>query len=309
MTLIGRRGFMKTATSAAIGAGLIQGRPGERISPVEAAEALPMPTRRLGKTEYQASLFSLGGQSTLEQGDKREESAEIIHRALDLGVNYIDTADSYGGGASEQNIGNALGDRRDDVFIATKTRIRTDEGIEDDAFERTCERLQTDYVNLYHAHGVHSSEDLDTFLNRENGGIRAFERLREKERIHHIGISSHSSATLMEAMRRYDLDCVFITMNPAGLMMNDPDNLRDMLAMAADKDVGVIGMKIVARGRIFERDLSIEEALTYALSLPIGTAALGITSVEQVEQNAAIAKTFEPYEEQTLAQLERMARA
>ena len=309
MKLIGRRGFMKTAASAAIGAGLARGMGGRTISLAEAAETLPMPTRRLGKTGYHASLFSLGGQSTLEQGDKGAEAAEIIHRALDLGVNYIDTADSYGGGASEQNIGAALGDRRDDVFIATKTRIRTDDGIEDGAFVRTCERLQTDYINLYYAHGLHSNGDLDTFLDRETGGIRAFERLREQDRIRHIGISSHSSAALMEAMRRYDLDCVFITMNPAGLSMNDPENLRDMLAMAEDKDVGVVGMKIVARGRIFEHDLNMEESLTYALSLPIATAALGITQVEQVVENAGIAKTFAPYEAAMMARLETIARA
>ena len=311
MTGLGRRDFLRAAAGAALGAGIGGARGPLSGRPLFAAERAdkPMPTRRLGKTGYEASIFSLGGQSTLQQRDQREVAVRIINHALDLGVNYIDTADSYAGGDSEANIGVALEGRRGEVFIATKTRIQTDDGIEDDAFERTCERLQTDYVDLYFTHAVHDLEHLDTVLDRENGAIRAFERLREKGRVRNIGVSSHNNATLMEAMRRYDLDCVFITLNPAGLSMQDPENLRDMLAMAEDKDVGVVGMKIVARGRVFERDIDMKQAMNYALSLPIATANVGITSIDQIDENVRLAKEFEPYDEDMLARLESIARA
>lgn len=136
---------------------------------------------------------------------------------------------------------------------------------------------------------------MSTIMDRENGRVR------------NIGISSHSSATLMEAMNRYDLDCMFMTLNPADLPMRDPENLREMLAMAEDKDVGVAGMKIVAHRRVFDKDISMKEAMYYALSLPIATAVLGITSIDQIDENVRLVKEFEPYDDETMARLETIA--
>ena len=150
MASLDRRRFLRAAVGTGIGT-VYAHRNGEGLLAAELADK-PMPTRRLGKIGYEASVFSVGGMSTIMERDKRDEAAAIINRALELGVNYIDTADSYRDGDSEANIGQALATRRKDVFIATKTRIRTDDGIEDDAFEKTCERLQTDWVDLYFMH-------------------------------------------------------------------------------------------------------------------------------------------------------------
>jgi len=311
MTEIGRRSFLRTAAGAALGAGLGGMYTSWQGTPVLADEPSTgaMPTRRLGKIGYEASVFSLGGMTTIMERDSREDAAAIIHRALELGVNYIDTADSYRAGDSESNIGDALEGRRDEVFLATKTRQRSLEGLAEETFERTCERLKTDYVDLYFLHAVQDLDDLDTVLDRENGTILAFERLRDAGRIGNIGISSHSSSTLMAAMERYDFDCVFVTMNPAGLNMNDPENLRDMLAMAQDKDIGAVGMKIPSRGGVLDRGITMEEAMGYALSLPIATANIGISTLDILEENVKLAKAFKPLEEEQLAELERRALA
>lgn len=303
MTRIGRRGFVKAAAGAALGAGLASTAHG--LPRTAAADELPMPKRRLGKIGYQTSIFSLGGLLP----DERDEAAAIVNRALDLGVNYIDTAASYSDGVSEANIGSVMRDRRDEVFLATKTRVQTDDGIEHEAFEKSCENLQTDYLDLYFLHAVHTMEHLDTVMDRETGAIRAFERLREKGRIGNIGISSHTSAVLIEAINRYDFDCVFVTLNPAGRSMNDPEKLRDLLALAEDRDIGVVGMKIVGSGRIFEYNITLEEAMNYALSLPIATANVGISSPEFLEADVRAAKQFKRYDEGTMAELEKRARA
>ena len=302
MATIGRRGFMKVAATAALSASAGKGFRGLHSHSAGAAEVddLPMPTRRLGKTDYDVSVCSLGGfrgpiGDGREAPEPRADALAIINRALDLGVNFINTAPTYGDGASETHFGEVLRHRRGEVFVSIQTTMKTRDGVED-AFEKSCERLQTDYLDIYMFHGVSTIGDLDAVLDRETGAIRAFERLREQGRIRHIGITGHSSATHMEAMKRYDFDCVFATMNPAGFRMNDPQNLRDMLAMAEDKDVGVLGMKILCgrdAGSFLEGDMSVEKALGYALSLPIATAVIGMHTLGHVEENVRAAKHHE----------------
>ncbi len=73
-----------------------------------------MPTRNLGQTGHRVGIFSLGGQAVVETND-RDTAEAIVNKAIDLGVNYIDTASSYGGGKSEQNIGHVIKHRRREV--------------------------------------------------------------------------------------------------------------------------------------------------------------------------------------------------
>jgi hypothetical protein len=86
-----------------------------------------MPTRNLGRTGHRVGIFSLGGQAVIETSD-RDEAEAVINKVIDLGVNYIDTASSYGGGKSEQHIGSVLKYRRHEVYLATKTHDRTYDG-------------------------------------------------------------------------------------------------------------------------------------------------------------------------------------
>ncbi len=313
MSRIGRRSFLRTAAGAALGAGLGSAFTTQQGGLVFAEEAAnnAIPTRRLGKIGYEATIFSLGagGNTPIMDLEQRDTGVAIVNRALDLGVNYIDTAASYGGGDSEVIVGDVMKDRRDEVFLATKTRQRSAEGLRENEFEQSCERLQTDYIDLYFFHAVHTIDDLDTVLDRDNGPVTVFEELREEGRIGNIGISSHSSATLMEAMDRYDFDCVFMTVNPAGLSMDDPDYLREMLAMAQEKDIGTVAMKIPARGGVLDRGVTMEESLGYALSLPIATANIGISSVEILEENVELAKAFTSLDDEKLTELEERARS
>ena len=303
----GRRRFLKStlATAAAVGAAkavnlgplskLYAGQP----------EAAPMPTRRLGKTDFQVRIFSLGGQSTVEQEGRQEEAVEIIHRALDLGVNYIDTAHVYGEGVSEGYIGEVMKDRREEVFLATKSHDPTYDGTMR-LCEESLERLQTDYLDLYQHHYVHRDDQLQQILGSD-GAVRAFERLQEEGVIKHKGITSHSSRILLRALEQYDYDCALITLNPVNASMTDREYLDAFFAKAAEKDVGVIGMKVTGRGRIFDTGLTMQQLLTYTLSFPVATAIVGITVVEQLDENVAIARDFQPLSEEARAAMERHA--
>ena len=306
---IGRRELLKSALGAAAGVGAARAVGLAERAGLYAAESgpAPMPVRRLGRTDYQVPLFSLGGQSTVEQPGRRDEAVPIIHRALDLGVNYIDTAAAYGKGVSESYIGEVMKERRKEVFLATKTRDRTYDGTLREC-EASLKRLHTDYLDLYQHHAVHRDEQLDEILGRD-GSLRAFQRLHDEGVIRYKGITGHSPRVLLKALRQYDYDCTLVTLNPADLWMLDREFLGEFLAAAAEKDVGVIGMKVVGRGRILESGLTMPQLMAYTLSFPVATVVIGITTYEQVEQNVAIARAFEPLSEEQRAAMERRATA
>src|ERR1700753_310604 len=125
-----RRNFLKTGGAVAAGLLAQSAMPPQPAAatmpalPVNARTQAAMPTRNLGKTGYKVGIFSLGGQAALERKDNFDVAVPIIERALDLGVNYIDTSSIYGGPArwSEQYVGRVMKTRRSDAFVARKTR-------------------------------------------------------------------------------------------------------------------------------------------------------------------------------------------
>lgn len=302
---IGRRDLFKSllATTAATGLGAFAGG---RHWPAHAVENAALPKRRLGKTGYEVGIFSLGGQSTLEQEGTREASLEIINHALDLGVNYIDTSNRYGGGVSETYIGEVLKDRRDEVFLATKSHNYSYDGTMR-LCEQSLERLQTDHIDLYQHHGVDEFSELDQ-IGGEDGALQAFNRLQDEGVISFKGITGHTPALMTEALDRHDYDCVLIPLNAANMNLNGPEDMDEFLEKAAEKDVGVIAMKVISRGGVLDRGLNMEQALTYTLSHPVATAIVGITEPWQLDENVEIAEAFEALSDEELEEIRELAR-
>ena len=125
-----RRGFLKGSllASAGLKSAAVGGVFATTAAWADQAPASPIPKRALGKTGYQASIFGLGGLYTVSMHDHHNEAVEIINRALDLGVNYVDTSARYGTGASELNIGTVMKKRRNEVFLASKSDKPPPEG-------------------------------------------------------------------------------------------------------------------------------------------------------------------------------------
>ena len=156
----GRREFLKAGGAvtaaflapAALAAEAPRTLPGLPLNPVTMGA---MPTRNLGKTGYKVGIFSLGGQASLEKPNNFDVAVPIIERALDLGVNYIDTSSIYGGPDrwSEQYVGKVMARRRNDAFLATKTKERTRDGSMR-MIEKSLQLLQTDHVDLWQLHDV-----------------------------------------------------------------------------------------------------------------------------------------------------------
>ncbi len=141
-----------------------------------------MEYRRLGKSGVRVSVVGLGGNNFGRFCDE-SETAAIVHRALDLGVNFIDTAESYSNGASEDLIGKALKGRRDEVVVATKTGVRTEPGSEAGGrltrkrvvarLEASLRRLQTDYVDVYYLHFPDPQTPIEETLRALDDMVRA----------------------------------------------------------------------------------------------------------------------------------------
>ena len=279
---------------------------GSKPAPANAGpfQAPPMPERPLGRTGHQVRLFSLGGQATIEQHGMRDESLAIINRAIDLGVNYIDTAAAYGQGISQTYIGEVMATRRNEVFLATKTHDRTRDGSLR-LLEESLRLLQTDHLDLWQLHNVRTDEQIDRIFDK-GGAIEALQQARNEKIVRFLGITGHyDPAPLMRGINQFDFDTILMALNPA-----DPHHLsftEELLPLAKEKNMGVIGMKIPARGRIFREGgiTSMKDAMSYVLSLPgVSTVIVGCDNVQQLEENVSIAANFQPLPEGELARIE-----
>jgi aryl-alcohol dehydrogenase-like predicted oxidoreductase len=139
-----------------------------------------MPTRNLGKTGYKVGIFSLGGQAALERPDNFDAAVPIIERALDLGINYIDTSSIYGGPDrwSEQYVGRVMKTRRNEALLATKTKERTRDGSLR-MIEKSLKLLNTDHVDLWQLHDVGLPEDVDAIFAK-GGAMEALTEMHEQ---------------------------------------------------------------------------------------------------------------------------------
>ncbi len=308
-----RRKFVGSLLGSAALAALLGRLPAAAASPAPEAEppAHPandrMPTRPLGRTGHQVTIFSMGGQATIEDPSKFDESVAILHRALDLGVNYVDTAPVYGNGASERAIGDVMRSRRQEVFLASKTHDRSYDGSMR-LLEASLKRLNTDRLDLWQLHNVKTEADLGFIFSRE-GALRAMERARDEGMVRFVGITGHEDPhVIRSALERHPFDTALLAVNAAD--RHDASFIDHALPTAVEQGIGVIGMKIPGRGKLLRPDgvRTMEQAMRYGLTLPISTAIVGISTVEQLEENVAIAMAFRPYTPDEMAALEALTR-
>jgi len=303
-----RRTFLEGSLATATGLGLTASEAivAKTVAWATEPSTSPIPKRPLGKTGHQVGIYGLGGLFTLARHDRRDQAVEIVNRALDLGINYIDTAANYGDGASELNIGPVMRKRRTEVFLASKSHNYTYDGTMA-LVEQSLRRLQTDHIDLYQHHHLDKLGTLDQ-LRQKNSARQAFERLRDKGVIRYIGVTGHSSRVLADALDDYPYDCALITLNAARADMDDPEDLDRFFRLAQEKKVGVIAMKVVERGALIKLGLGIRQLLPYVLSYPVATAVVGITDVSHLEENVRIASGFKPLSAEEMTEVRAVAR-
>src|SRR6266576_1245724 len=179
--------------------------PQRKSAPAGVREERLMEHRQLGRTGVSVSKLCLGAMMFGDWGNKdHDDSIRIIHRALDAGINFIDTADVYSQGESEEIVGKALaGSKRDDVVLATKVWGQMGDdpnrrGVSRrwiiQEVENSLRRLNTDSIDLYQIHRYEPDIDMDETLGALND-------LVHQGKVRYIGSSTFPASAIVEAQR------------------------------------------------------------------------------------------------------------
>jgi len=260
----------------------------ERFLPKE--ESM-LPKRSLGKTGVEVTILGLGGEGILRSFGQEKEAVALIQRALDLGITYFESARAYSG--SESYYREALKERRRDIFLASKSHERTGDGALKH-LETTLGTMNTDYLDLWMVHDVRTTKDLDVIFGSK-GASKAFEAAKRNKLARFVGISGHRNPTVLSrALDLFPFDTVLMPVNPA-----EPHYwsfLSEVLPKAQEKGMGILGMKTLSRGvsiKIFGAE-SVGGFLRFAMTQPISAVVVGCETIEQLEMNVRIARSFQP---------------
>jgi predicted aldo/keto reductase-like oxidoreductase len=261
-----------------------------------------IPMRTFGKTGVKLTLVGqAGGRFPL---CTFEEAKAITRHAYDLGINYFDNAHSYWNGRSEEVFGEVLAPFRKQLFITSKSTKRTRAEAEAE-LHLSLKRLKTDYLDLWQIHSVTEMTDVEKIF-APGGAIEAFEAAKKDGKCRFIGFTGHHDPHVHLAMlARYDnFDTIFMPLH-----MADPGYLsfeKLVLPEAVKRNLGIQAMKTTANAKLLQ-SFSVSQCLRYALSLPIHCAAIGCTTIGQLEDDVRIAKSFRPFSETELADLRTRA--
>lgn len=282
-----RRSFLKK-TALVTGALSLGSALPQAIAKDPVPKNAEMTTRKLGRIGTKVSILGAGLGSVFTRNNNNPDKARaILEAALKSGVTYYDTAASYG--PSEELCGPFVKAHRDEIFLVSKSGRRDYDGFMRE-LDRALTRLQTDTIDLYHIHNLRG-KDKD-LKNIENGAVKAARKAIDEGKIKHFGVTGHSGAKiLVDAMKAWDPAAV-LTIYPA----DRPDNGRyedDILPLAKEKNIGVIGMKCVRFAR--NSDLKGSDLIRYGLSLDgVDCVIVGLDTEGHLKENVAMASNFKP---------------
>jgi predicted aldo/keto reductase-like oxidoreductase len=232
-----------------------------------------MITTPLGNTGLLVSRIGFGGipiQRLSEDG-----AIAVIRRSLDLGVNFIDTANAYA--TSEERFGKAIAGRRDGLVIATKSMAR-DRSTAQSHLQLSLRRLNIDVIDLWQLHNVSSPEAYAQVMSKD-GALQAGLQAQREGKVRHIGFTSHSLDMALRAVR----DGLFATIQfPFNFITSEPAD--ELLPLAMERGMGFIAMKPFGGGMLGPAGLAIKYLLQFEGVVPDP----GIEKVAEIEEIAQI---------------------
>ncbi|OJW22562.1 MAG: hypothetical protein BGO49_00830 [Planctomycetales bacterium 71-10] len=264
----------------------------------------------LGRTGAKVSRLGIGCAYFNRDNVTPDDVGKTIHRALELGVNYLDTAPAYG--TAEEKMGPTIKDVRDKVFLVTKTPDATYEGTWK-SLKNSLKKLQTDHLDLVHMHNF-GDENVwgdDDLVFGDKGAMGALREAKKQGVVRFIGASGHLHPTRFH--RAIDSGEVDVLMNAVNFVVRHTyDFEHKVWSRARRMDLGLVAMKVLGGARRQEGGFKMDEehyerAFRYALSLPgLDVAVVGLENVAELEKAAATiarVKPFTPEEEHEVARL------
>jgi hypothetical protein len=220
-----------------------------------------------------------------------EESDRLLNRALDLGINYFDTAAAYMD--SEEKLGRVLAKRRAECIITSRSvswRVSLEEFKKD--FEQSFKRLQTDTINFYGFHAVNQPHELEMALK---GPLGFLQEARAAGRIRHIAITGHNPVTLTDALKTGAFEMVMFPFN-----VIEREALQTLITTANQMGVATSIMKPLAGGVIESKAL----ALRFFLNHPVDVITPGMMALKELEENFRVISEGRPLSLEELGTLE-----
>lgn len=253
----------------------------------------PVPHRALGRTGIQVSALALGGYH-LGAAKNQQEANNLVARAMEAGVNFFDNAWDYHNGHSESVLGTALKGTRQQVIVMSKvcTHGRGKE-LALQQLEESLRRLQTDYLDLWQIHEVIYENDPDLIF-RSGGVAEALVQAKQQGKVRAVGFTGHKDPKIHLRMLAVDFpfDAVQMPLNCLDATFRSFE--VNVLPVAEQRGLGVLGMKsmggsgeIVTHGAVTP-----EQALRYAMSLPVSSTISGVDSIQVLDQNLEVAREF-----------------
>ncbi len=268
-----------------------------------------IPRRPFGRSSELVSALALGGYHLGLVGNQRE-AIRIVHAALDAGITFMDNAWEYHEGESEEILGKALVGRRDQVFLMTKVCTHgRDRAVAMRQLKQSLRRLKTDHLDLWQVHECVYPNDPERHF-APGGVIEALVQAKEQGLVRYVGFTGHKLPEIHLAMLAYGFpfDSVQMPLNCFDGTFRSFEHA--VLPEAQRQGLAVIGMKSMGGegDAVRKKVVTADEALRYAMSLPVTTTVSGIDSMRVLRQNVRIAAGFTRMSDEEMATLrERVA--
>jgi len=263
-----------------------------------------VPRRPMGKTGLEVSILGVGGFHIGSTKDQ-EEASKIVQRALDAGINFFDNAWEYHDGESEARLGRALQGRRKEAILMTKVCTHgRDKRVAMQMLEESLGRLQTDHLDVWQIHEVIYDNDPDMIF-APNGVAEALVQAKKDGKVRFVGFTGHKDPAIHLKVLSHDFpfDTVQMPLNPFDATFRSFHS--QVLPEAQRRGMAVLGMKSMGgSGEMVKKGaVTAEQALRYAMSLPVATTISGMDSMDVLEQNLKVALNFSPMSESEMRSL------
>ncbi|MBL8187776.1 MAG: aldo/keto reductase, partial [Acidobacteria bacterium] len=266
-----------------------------RKNQVSKQNSAGIPLRPLGRTGVDVTAIGLGGYHLGIMNDD-EEAVRLVHEAIDAGITFMDNAWEYHDGRSEELMGRAIADRRQEVFLMSKVCTHGRDRQEAmRQLEDSLRRLKTDYLDLWQIHEVVYENDPELHF-APGGVIEALEQAKQEGKVRFIGFTGHKSAEIHLKMLAYEypFDACQMPLNALDGTFRSFE--QKVLPELERQGIAAIGMKSMGGSGAMVKAgvLTAAEALRYAMSLPVATTISGFLSSATLQQNLAVARNFQP---------------